>query len=371
MNGEPPNKKDRPSGDSSPTPSALNVMPGVEDAPSISPYVAEQRKSQKKSSINTSEIAKGILEGNRTLLSKAITLVESNREDHNDLAQSILKQILPQSGNSIRIGITGVPGVGKSTFIESFGNYLIEKGHRIAVLAIDPSSQRTKGSILGDKTRMESLSRSPSAFIRPSPSSGSLGGVARKTRESIYLCEAAGFDIIIIETVGVGQSETQVHSMVDFFLLLMLAGAGDELQGIKRGIMEMADLIAINKADGKNEAYATRARAEYESALHLFPLPDSKWIPRAITCSGLGGSGIEEIWNLIDDYKNTTVKNSYFYENRKEQMKMWFEETLKEAVLDQFYDRVGVKESIASAEERVFNGKSSVLKEIKNILNER
>lgn len=366
MNGEPPNKPEisKPSS----TPSALSVMPGVEDVPSISPYVEEQRKNYKKSSIDTQLIANGILQGNRTFLSKAITLVESNREDHNDLAQEILEQILPHSGKSIRIGITGVPGVGKSTFIESFGNYLIEKGFKIAVLAIDPSSKRTKGSILGDKTRMESLSRSDSAFIRPSPSSGSLGGVARKTRESIYLCEAAGFDVIIIETVGVGQSETQVHSMVDFFLLLMLAGAGDELQGIKRGIMEMADLIAINKADGKNEPFATRARAEYESALHLFPPPESKWTPRAITCSGLGGAGIQEIWSLIEDYKLTTIENTYFQSNRKEQMKLWFEETLKEAVLDEFYGRLGVRDKITAAEDRVFSGKSSVLKEIKDIL---
>ncbi len=369
MNGEPLNpekKNEEPS-----APSALNVMPGVADAPSINPYVLKQRESYSRIKLDLNTIAEGVIAGNRTLLSKAITLVESNREDHNDSAQSILERILPKTGNSVRIGITGVPGVGKSTFIESFGTYLIEKGHKVAVLAIDPSSQRTKGSILGDKTRMEALSKSESAFIRPSPSSGSLGGVARKTRESIYLCEAAGFDVIIIETVGVGQSETQVHSMVDFFLLLMLAGAGDELQGIKRGIMEMADLIAINKADGKNEPFATRARAEYESALHLFPPPDSKWTPRAITCSGLGGKGIEEIWKHILDYKSTTLDNGYFHSNRKEQMRLWFEETLKEAVLEQFFEKTGMKEKIKVSEENVFNGKTSVLKEIKSILNER
>ncbi|MDZ4726294.1 MAG: methylmalonyl Co-A mutase-associated GTPase MeaB [Leptospira sp.] len=367
MNGESLNQKDS-SEELSPSPSAMSVMPGVEAAPSISPYVTKQRESHKKTKMSISELANGILEGNRTLLSKAITLVESNRDDHNDTAQSILEEVLPHSGKSIRIGITGVPGVGKSTFIESFGTYLIKKGHKVAVLAIDPSSQRTKGSILGDKTRMEALSKSESAFIRPSPSSGSLGGVARKTRESVYLCEAAGFDVIIIETVGVGQSETQVHSMVDFFLLLMLAGAGDELQGIKRGIMEMADLIAINKADGKNEPFATRARAEYESALHLFPPPDSKWTARAITCSSIDGKGIEEIWNLIQDYQKTTTENQYFESNRKDQMKMWFEETLKEAVLDQFYDKLGIREKIAKAEDNVFLGKSSVTKEIKQIL---
>jgi LAO/AO transport system kinase len=367
MSGEPPKKSEK-SNEKPSSPSALSVMPGVEDAPSISPYVTKQRQAQKKPTTSPEQIAQGILAGNRTLLSKAITLVESNREDHNDTAQFILEQVLPKTEKSIRIGITGVPGVGKSTFIESFGSYLIEKGHKIAVLAIDPSSQRTKGSILGDKTRMEALSKSDSAFIRPSPNSGSLGGVARKTRESIYLCEAAGFDVIIIETVGVGQSETQVHSMVDFFLLLMLAGAGDELQGIKRGIMEMADLIAINKADGKNEPFATRARAEYESALHLFPPPESRWTPRAITCSGLGGSGIEEIWNLILDYKEKTIENSYFHRNRKEQTKLWFEETLKEAVLDQFYNKKGIKEKIKLAEENVFQARSSVLKEVKGLI---
>ncbi|TGN19649.1 methylmalonyl Co-A mutase-associated GTPase MeaB [Leptospira idonii] len=365
MSGEPLNPKEEKNPPPSTTP---NVMPGVKDAPSINPYILKQRENYKRKEYSVEEIAKGVLDGNRTFLSKAITLVESNREDHNDLAQSILEKILPHAGKSIRIGITGVPGVGKSTFIEGFGSFLLSQGYKLAVLAIDPSSQRTKGSILGDKTRMEVLAKSPNAFIRPSPSSGSLGGVARKTRESMYLCEAAGFDVIIIETVGVGQSETQVHSMVDFFLLLMLAGAGDELQGIKRGIMEMADLIAINKADGPNEPYATRARSEYESALHLFPPAESKWTPRATVCSGLGGKGLPEIWNLISDYKNTTQENGYFESNRKQQTKLWFDETLQEAVLNRFFEKQGMTEELKSSEDLVMNGKSSVLKEIKRLM---
>ncbi|TGL62668.1 methylmalonyl Co-A mutase-associated GTPase MeaB [Leptospira jelokensis] len=366
-----PNKADESKQETNPSgepKSALSVNPGVSHAPAISPYIQEQRKSLSKKETTAESLAEGILAGNRTSLSKAITLVESNLEAHNDKAQAILELVMPKVGNSIRIGITGVPGVGKSTFIESFGSFILEQNRKLAVLAIDPSSQRTKGSILGDKTRMEVLSKSENAFIRPSPSSGSLGGVARKTRESMYLCEAAGFDTIIIETVGVGQSETQVHSMVDFFLLLMLAGAGDELQGIKRGIMEMADLIAINKADGPNEAYATRARAEYESALHLFPAPESKWTPRATTCSGLGGKGIDEIWKLIQDYITTTKTNGYYAKNREDQTKTWFEESLREAVLDQFFAKEGKKEAILRSESKLMSGKSTLLREIKSLL---
>ncbi len=348
--------------------SALSVNPGVADAPSISPYIREQRKTPSRKEVNPEDLAKEILSGNRAALSKSITLVESNLDSHNDTAQAILARLMPKVGNSIRIGITGVPGVGKSTFIESFGRFLIERGKKVAVLAIDPSSQRTHGSILGDKTRMEELSKSEFAFIRPSPSSGSLGGVARKTRETMYLCEAAGFDVIIIETVGVGQSETQVHSMVDFFLLLMLAGAGDELQGIKRGIMEMADLIAINKADGANEPFALKAKIEYESALHLFPAPESKWTPRATTCSGLGGKGIEDVWNLILDYEAKTKSNGYFESNRKEQTKTWFEETLKEAVLEEFYKQPNKLKKIQAGKNRLVLGKSTLLQEIKQLL---
>jgi LAO/AO transport system kinase len=255
----------------------------------------------------------GILAGNRMLLSRAITLVESNRQEHQNLAQEIIEGCLPHSGNSIRLGITGVPGVGKSTFIEAFGNYVLEQQNRtLAVLAVDPSSSRTRGSILGDKTRMETLANHPKAYIRPTPTSGSLGGVAKNTRETITLCEAAGFNTILIETVGVGQSETAVHSMVDFFLLLMLAGAGDELQGIKRGIMEMADSIIINKADFGIEQAAKRAMNEYKNALHLFPPANSGWTPKVATCSAVQGKGIAEVWEIIDEFMRHTKANGFF-----------------------------------------------------------
>ncbi len=335
---------------------------------SVNPEFLESGFRPNRKRYTATDLIEGINLGNRTLLSKAITLVESDREDHNHLAQEILEALLPKVGNSIRVGITGVPGVGKSTFIESFGNYLITQGFRVAVLAIDPSSKRTKGSILGDKTRMEALSKSERAFIRPSPSSGTLGGVARKTRETMFLCEAFGFDVILVETVGVGQSETQVHGMVDFFLLLMLAGAGDELQGIKRGIMELADFIAINKADGANAPFALRARAEYESALHLFPLRESKWIPKALTCSGQDGLGIPEIWQTISDFQSLVKGNGYFESNRKQQSQNWFEETLREAVLNKFFQKPGLSALVKEAEKRVIESKSPILLEIQKIL---
>ncbi|HSG67586.1 MAG TPA: methylmalonyl Co-A mutase-associated GTPase MeaB, partial [Bacteroidales bacterium] len=258
--------------------SALHVKKGISQPPQVNKDAAERFSRMKLDEIPADDYVKGILGGNRSLLSRAITLVESALPRHHQLAQQIISNCLPHAGKSIRVGITGVPGVGKSTFIESLGKYLTGKGHKVAVLAIDPSSSKSKGSILGDKTRMEELANDPNAFIRPSASAGSLGGVARKTRESIILCEAAGFDCIFVETVGVGQSETAVHSMVDFFLLLMLAGAGDELQGIKRGIMEMADAIIINKADGTNKEKADMARREYMNALHLFPAPATGWV---------------------------------------------------------------------------------------------
>src|SRR4030043_589923 len=271
--------------------SALKVQKGIEQPPGINPEVLSGKARKKSRKYTVDEYVSGILSGNRTILSRAITLTESLLPKHYETIQAIIEKCLPFSGRSVRIGITGIPGAGKSTFIESFGLYLADQGRKIAVLAIDPSSKKTKGSILGDKTRREKLSVHPDAFIRPSPSAGTLGGVARKTRETIILCEAAGFDTILVETVGVGQSETSVHSMVDFFLLLMLAGAGDELQGIKRGIFEMADLVAITKADGTNIKKAERAKSEYSNALHLFPPSESGWIPRVITCSSKTGSG--------------------------------------------------------------------------------
>lgn len=286
---------------------------------------------------NINEYAEGILKRDITVLSRAITLAESAREEHQQLARQVIEKILPNTGHSVRIGITGVPGVGKSTFIEAFGQLLLQKGHRIAVLAVDPSSSISKGSILGDKTRMEKLSAQENVFIRPSPSSGSLGGVTLKTRESILLCEAAGFDHILIETVGVGQSETEVHRLTDFFLLLMLAGAGDELQGIKRGIMEMADGIAITKADGTNADKAKSARAEYARAIHLFPPTESGWIPEVKTCSAIENKGIGEIYEMVEKFVRHTKAGGFFEKKRQQQNLAWFESLVQEKIRMHFF----------------------------------
>lgn len=303
------------------------------------------------------------------LLSRAITLIESSRNDHQELAQEIIEGCLPHAGNSIRIGVTGVPGVGKSTFIESFGNYLIgEQNKKLAVLAVDPSSSRTRGSILGDKTRMETLSNNEHAYIRPTPTAGSLGGVARSTRETITLCEAAGFDIILIETVGVGQSEIAVHSMVDFFLLLMLAGAGDELQGIKRGIMEMADSIVINKADEGNEDAAQRALLEYKNALHLFPPTESGWIPKVTKASALQNKGIADIWEIIDEYVRHTTAKGYFEKQRKEQSVYWLNESIQYELKQAFYGDKELKESLDRYQKEVQEGKVSSYKAARELL---
>ena len=296
--------------------SALHVQDGVEQPSQVNEEFLKNFKHNRPANLSVQDYLQGILSGNRVILSKAITLIESSKKEHQELAQEIIEKCLPHSGKSFRLGITGVPGVGKSTFIEAIGMYLIGQGKKIAVLAIDPSSQRSKGSILGDKTRMEDLANNPNAFIRPSASAGSLGGVARKTKETIILCEAAGFDTIFVETVGVGQSETAVASMVDFFLLLMLAGAGDELQGIKRGIMEMADMILINKAEGDNLQKAKLARTQYENALHLFPPAPSGWTPLVETCSALHHQGMETVWKMIEDYLKLVENNGYFDKNR-------------------------------------------------------
>ncbi|MFU8844786.1 MAG: methylmalonyl Co-A mutase-associated GTPase MeaB, partial [Bacteroidales bacterium] len=301
----------------------------------------------------------GIRSGNRSLLSQAITLVESSLPKHQSVAQEIIEQCLPFTGNSIRIGITGVPGVGKSTFIEALGVLVTGKGHQLAVLAIDPSSERTKGSILGDKTRMEQLANDKNAFIRPSPSAGSLGGVARKTKEIIVLCEAAGFDVIFVETVGVGQSETAVHSMVDFFLLLMLAGAGDELQGIKRGIMEMADAIAINKADGDNLTKAQLAMRQYQNALHLFPPSESGWEPVVKTCSSLTNEGVAEIWEVVELYRIHTKKTGYFDRKRQEQEQRILVETIRENLKDDFFKNPVITGKLTEVREKISAGKAS------------
>ncbi len=318
------------------------------------------KKSPGKKKLKAKEYVDGILDGNITILSQAITLVESTLPKHSEIAQKIVNSCLPQTGNSIRIAITGAPGAGKSTFIESFGSHLVNKEKKkLAVLTIDPTSEITKGSILADKVRMETLSSHKNAYIRPTPSSGSLGGVARKTRETILLCEAAGFDVIIVETVGVGQSEIKVHSMVDFFLLLQLAGAGDEMQGIKRGIMEMADAIAITKADGKNKKNASLAKKEFENALSLFPSNDLGWKPRVSTCSSMENIGIKEIWKTISDYKKLAKNKNYFIKKRKQQAKFWMHETVKDILETSFYKNEEIKKNIVKLEEKVMKGKTS------------
>lgn len=322
----------------------------------------------KRKRLSKDEMIEGILSGNRMILSRAITLIESSLIDDRSLSEEVLNSLLPKSGNSIRVGITGVPGVGKSTFIESFGLHLCEKGHKVAVLAIDPSSQRTSGSILGDKTRMEQLSHHPSAYIRPSPTGNSLGGVANKTRETMLLCEAAGFDVILVETVGVGQSETAVKGMVDFFLLLMLAGAGDELQGIKKGIMEMADGIAITKADGENVKQSKKARVEYQNALHLFPPSESGWLPKVLTCSSVANSGLEEVWLMISEFAEKFTESGYLINQRKQQNVDWMNESIKQGLLLDFFSNPKVKQQLKDYTTKVAKGEMTPQSAAKKLL---
>ncbi len=316
------------------------------------------------------QFVQGIRASDRVLLGQAITLVESVREDHQVLAREIIARLIGnvQSLNTLRIAVTGAPGVGKSTFIEALGMHLIACGKRPAVLAIDPSSLVSGGSILGDKTRMERLSISENAFIRPSPSGDTLGGVARKTREAIVLVEAAGFDTILIETVGVGQSETAVHSMVDLFMLLQISGAGDELQGIKRGIMEMADLMVITKADGENITKAELARAQFRNALHLFPLPESGWSAKVYTCSSMTGAGLEEVWSGVEEFLEHTKRNNYFETNRNLQNKYWMYETINETLKSDFYLNPEIESRIAETEERVLTARLSSFIAAKELL---
>lgn len=345
----------------------LKVNKGIGEQPTLNPYMKDFKRYKRKT-YTAAEYVDGIRKGDIALLSQAVTLVESSNIDHYALAQEVIEKCVPYSGNALRIGITGVPGAGKSTSIDAFGVHLVNQGHKVAVLAIDPSSEITKGSILGDKTRMERLSVENNAFIRPSPSAGSLGGVARKTRESVILCEAAGFDRIIIETVGVGQSETAVHSMVDFFLLLQLAGTGDELQGIKRGIMEMADGIVINKADGDNIQKAELARTHFKNALHLFPLPDSGWSPKVLTYSGYYELGIKEVWEMIDEYVKFVKENGYFDHKRNSQAKYWMYEAVNERIKSNFYNNEIVKSQLAELEKKVLESKISSFAAAKEIL---
>jgi LAO/AO transport system kinase len=348
--------------------SALQENEGVSRPETTSKMSAEKIKLSRKKQNSVDEFVSKILEGNITFLSKAITLVESTNQKHQQKANEILERCLPFANNSIRIGITGVPGVGKSTFIESFGKHLTSQNKKVAVLAVDPSSSVNRGSILGDKTRMEELVTDKNAFIRPSPSGTSLGGVAQKTRESIILCEAAGFDTIIIETVGVGQSETVVHSMVDFFLLLKLAGAGDELQGIKRGIIEMADAIVINKADGENQKNAKIAKVEFNRALHLYPLKESKWQPKVLTASALQNIGIEKIQHMIDEYILLTKQNIYFDKKRNEQNKFWLLSTINQQLKDNFYNNPLIKNALVQEIINLENGKTTPFNAAKKLL---
>ena len=343
----------------------LTVNDGVQNLPSVNPYATFRRK---KRTLSAEEYVEGIRRGDISILGQAVTLVESNLPADQAIAQKVIEMCLPYAGDSIRLGITGVPGAGKSTFIEALGTELCREGKHLAVLAIDPSSERSKGSILGDKTRMNELSTQANAFIRPSPSAGSLGGVARKTRETIVLCEAAGFDTILIETVGVGQSETAAHSMVDYFLLLQVTGTGDELQGIKRGIMEMADGIAINKCDGNNIERARAARVSFRNALMLFPPSESGWKPDAICCSSIDHSGVMDVWHNVEEYIAFTKKNGYFDHHRTEQAKYWMYETINASLLNGFYQNDEMEILIKRAEEQVLNNELSSFIAANNLL---
>lgn len=335
--------------------SALKVQDAIGDKP---PSVNTRFKLKKKREISVDEYVNGILNSDRVMLSQAITLVESNLSEHQHKAQQIIERCLPYAGKSIRVGITGVPGVGKSTTIEALGTKLTHSGHKLAVLAIDPTSEKTKGSILGDKTRMEELANDPNAFIRPSPSAGSLGGVARKTREIIILCEAAGFDVVFVETVGVGQSEVVAHSMVDFFLLLQLANAGDELQGIKRGIMEMADAISINKAE-LDPNRAELAASQYRSALSLFPHNENGWKPVVFTSSAYTGDGIDKIWETIMEYVAQTKANGHFHKKRNEQNLRILSETINSTLTERFYNSQFIVDKLEQFKQDVLNDRVS------------
>ncbi|HEY1208458.1 MAG TPA: methylmalonyl Co-A mutase-associated GTPase MeaB [Terracidiphilus sp.] len=352
--------------------SALRVRPGC-ITPEPPPELIA-RLSKRRRSLSRQQIIDGILRGDRAVLAQAITLIESSRAADRELAEQILEDCLPHSGNSIRVGITGVPGAGKSSVIERLGAYLTserggsEPGQKVAVLAIDPSSKISGGSILGDKTRMQSLASSEMAFIRPSPSRGSLGGVAQRTREAMLLCEAAGYSYILVETVGVGQSETAVHEMVDFFLLITLTGAGDELQGMKRGVMELADLVAINKADGANLAAAERARSETENALHYFPRPANGWTPRAITCSAQTGKGIIELWSCVLEYTNLTKANGSFSVNRQDQARKWMHEIIEQGLMQRFASHPAIRRRMEALERDVKEGRTTSFRAARRLL---
>jgi LAO/AO transport system kinase len=332
-----------------------------------SSFPKKKYRKMKNEEISINDYIKGILNKDRVMLAKAITLIESNLPEHKKKSQQILKELLPYTGNSVRIGISGVPGAGKSTFIESFGLHLIKQHHKVAVLAIDPTSSVNGGSILGDKTRMEQLVKEKNAFIRPSPSEGTLGGVHRKTRETIALCEAFGFDVIIVETVGVGQSEANVRGMVDFFLLLAITGAGDELQGMKRGIMELVDAIVVNKADGDNIRHAEKTKREFNQILHFLQPATKGWKTKAYTCSALYHQGMEEIWKVIQQFIKTTKTSGVFYERRKEQRKDWVHALIQEKLLMDFYQDSNVKSIYPSLIQQVVEGQMPATEAVESL----
>ena len=347
---------------------AMSVSEGQKPVETVNLALLERLRAKKPTEPTVEELVAGVLHGDRMLLSRAITLVESSLYAHQKKAQEVIERCLPYSGKSVRLGITGVPGAGKSTTIESLGKYLTAHNHKVAVLAIDPSSERSHGSILGDKTRMEELSVDPNAFIRPSPSAGSLGGVARKTREIIILCEAAGFDAVIVETVGVGQSEVAAHSMVDFFLLLQLMNQGDELQGIKRGIMEMADMISINKSD-IDPVRADLSATQYRNALHLFPKPESGYEVKVTTCSAYTKEGLTELWNNVMDYVTFTKANGYFYRKRQQQNLRILNETIDNGLRDRFYNSPGMDARLEEMSRLILENKISAYQAADQLLN--
>lgn len=338
-------------GDMAKVPNPANQDVALTPPPEVTPQPFRRRR------LSVEEYVQGILAGDRTVLARAITVVESNAAADSALSQEILRQILPHTGKSTRIGITGVPGVGKSTFIEAFGSYLCKQGHKVAVLAVDPSSSITRGSILGDKTRMEELGREANAFIRPSPSGGTLGGVTRKSRETMLVCEAAGFDVLLIETVGVGQSETTVRSMVDFFLLLLITGAGDELQGIKKGIIELADTLLVTKADGENVLRAQTFCSDMERVIHHLASPTVGWKPRAMHCSAVTGAGIPEAWTVIETFKALTTAHGSFEQRRRNQTLEWVHAMANDALLEAFHQHPAVKTLLPEIEQQVLEGK--------------